>query len=123
MQTSSSFARMMVSFCMHLEWFCLSSLLDEYVKRLGFGIRQEIIPLVEIKGVRAARARALYAAGFRTVRSVANARVEDLIKAIPKLGLFGVSTAKSIINNARKLLEDKAAELRREAEEMLKLEG
>lgn len=82
------------------------------------------------------RARALYSAGFRTVRSIANARPEDLVRAIPKLGMFtelsstnffagnfGVHAAKMIVSSAKKLLEDKASELRREAEEMLKAEN
>jgi hypothetical protein len=50
MQSSSSFARMMVSFCTHMEWQSLSVLLSDYVKRLGFGVKPEIIPLVEIRG-------------------------------------------------------------------------
>jgi POLQ-like helicase len=41
---------MMVSFCNHLTWTGLSVLLGDYSKRLGFGVRAEVIPLLEIKG-------------------------------------------------------------------------
>lgn len=43
--------RMMVAFCNRIAGLQpLSLLLGDYTKRLGFGIRPEIIPLVEIKG-------------------------------------------------------------------------
>jgi POLQ-like helicase len=46
---ASSFAQMMVSFCKRMEWWDLEALLSQYVQRLGFGVKVEILPLVEIK--------------------------------------------------------------------------
>ena len=40
-------------------------LLESFVKRLAFGARLELVALMEIKGVRQARAKQLYAAGYR----------------------------------------------------------
>jgi len=120
MVSSSSFAFMIVSFCKKLEWSSLACLLSDYVKRLGFGVREDILHLVEIKGVGATRARALYNAGFRTVRAISQARPEDILRCVPKMGRIGEKAARGIIASAKKLLETKAAELRKEAEELLK---
>lgn len=57
------------------------------------------------------------------MRSIANARPEDIVRVLPKQGNFGTHAAKLIISSARKLLEDKASDLRREAEDMLKAES
>lgn len=43
---------------------------------------KKILPLVEIPGVKRARARALWNAGFRSVRTIANAKVILIINFI-----------------------------------------
>lgn len=84
-------------------------------------------------GVKSSRARALYNAGFRTVRSIANAREEDIIRSIPNTKHGGIGNklyflvyflinrriAKAIINSAKRLLESQAEELRKEANQLL----
>lgn len=81
-----------------------------------------------------ARARALWNAGFRTPKQIANASPEQLIKATKNLGPFAEGyfhsiktfhssfrVARKIIRSAKELLEKKAKELRETAEEMLYL--
>ncbi len=154
----------------------LLQILDRYVERLSFGVRQELLPLMELDGVKQFRARALYDAGFCSIQTIAHARPDDLLKArlgaffskqythpplILCLSFFGLSlvyycqtclylftfmlfsslspslslsvcvvllssaccrAAKQIIGAAKRLLEKKALELRRAAEELLLLE-
>jgi len=70
--------------------------------------------------VKRARARALWTAGFRSVRAIASARPEDIVNAVGKaFGPYGDGVAKQIIGSAKKLLERKSRELRQTAEEML----
>jgi hypothetical protein len=49
MTSASSFGGMMVSFCKRMGWWDLEVLLSNAVQRLGFGVRTDILPLVEIK--------------------------------------------------------------------------
>jgi endonuclease III len=68
--------------------------------------------------VKAARARALWNAGFKSIRAIASAKHEDIMRSV-KLGPFAERSAKLIIANAKKLLERKAEELRKTAAELL----
>lgn len=126
-----------------MDYWALSLLIEKYCQRLNFGVKEEIIPLTEIKGVKRFRARALYNAGLRTVRAVAAATPEELLQATSHLGPFserfinhlGInllknlfhkkqnSAARNIIRNAKELLEQKAKELREKAEELLHSEA
>ena len=53
--------------------------------RVRYGVREELLELVRLKGVGRVRARALYDAGFRDLASIARARPEDLAR-VPHLG-------------------------------------
>ncbi len=71
--------------------------------RLTYGVRDELIELVaNLEGVGRARARALYNAGLRSVEDVANADP----KAISMIRGFGDKLARSIVEQARKLVEE-----------------
>ncbi|MEM3670755.1 MAG: helix-hairpin-helix domain-containing protein, partial [Thermoprotei archaeon] len=67
--------------------------------RLEMGIKQELVPLVALRGIGRVRARALYSMGLKSVAEVAEAPVEKITR------LRGVSTAMAerIIEEARKL--------------------
>jgi replicative superfamily II helicase len=66
---------MMANFAKHLGWADLEMLLTNMRKRLNSGVKADLLPLVEIPGVKKARARALWNGGFRSVQAVANADV------------------------------------------------
>ncbi len=107
--SASMFAAMTRTFCNHMNWWeiglvsysstvfsffhmCVCGLnpllqiLDRYIERLSFGVRQELLPLMELDGVKQFRARALYDAGFCSIQTIAHARPDDLLKA--RLGAF-----------------------------------
>ena len=72
----------------------------EYTKlvlRVRHGVKEELLPLVEIHGIGRRRARALYIHGYRRLSDFREARVEDLMN-IPGIG---VKLAKKIINEAK----------------------
>ena len=119
MASASSFANMTVAFCKRLGWWDLEAVLGCYVKRLNWGVLPEIVPLTEVCGIGRSRARALWNAGFRTVRAIASAKPEDIVKHVPHLGPFKDRAARLVIKGARGLLERQARELQKQAEEIL----
>jgi POLQ-like helicase len=46
-----------------MDWWPLEVLLDKFVGRLTHSVKPEVLPLMEISGVKQARARALYDGG------------------------------------------------------------
>jgi len=58
--------------------------------RVKYGIREDIIPLVKLKGIGRFRARKLYANGFNTLSKIKSADVQELAK------LIGSKTAANI---------------------------
>ncbi len=53
--------------------------------RVGYGIKEELIPLVSIKGIGRVRARILYDKGYRSVKDIEKASVEELSR-LPGIG-------------------------------------
>ena len=64
--------------------------LSKLRKRVKYGIKEELIALVELKGIGRVRARKLFNAGLKTVSSVKNADLRDLEI------ILGSSVAKSL---------------------------
>ncbi|MGQ9759855.1 MAG: DEAD/DEAH box helicase [Candidatus Methanomethylicaceae archaeon] len=59
-------------------------LMDLYL-RIENGVREELLPLISLRGIGRVRARALYSAGFRTIEDLHLASPSDLMK-IPQIG-------------------------------------
>lgn len=55
--------------------------------RVSAGTKMEIVVLMDIQGVKAARARLLYGAGLRTVEAVAGTNEATLMSILAKGGL------------------------------------
>uniref|UniRef100_A0A6G3MM67 Helicase POLQ-like (Trinotate prediction) n=1 Tax=Henneguya salminicola TaxID=69463 RepID=A0A6G3MM67_HENSL len=89
------------------EFWHIKLLLEEMTKKLSLINSLEVLPLLEISGVKQvyiscklikARAKQLYKAGYKTVSEVASAESENLITTIPHLSR---RQAASIISSAR----------------------
>lgn len=123
LKSASMFSSSMTSFCNAMQWFSLEALLASFVKRLGFGVRPDIVPLMEIKGVQASRARALWNAGYRDAASIAAANAQELVDRVKKNNppdskaakFFLLKSAVSVIREAVKhiqsLIKEKKGEL------------
>ncbi|MDH5806381.1 MAG: DEAD/DEAH box helicase [Candidatus Verstraetearchaeota archaeon] len=59
--------------------------LNKLYLRIENGVKEELIPLVSLRGIGRVRARALYSAGFKTIEDLRKAEISDLIK-IPQIG-------------------------------------
>lgn len=61
--------------------------------RVENGIREELLPLISLRGIGRVRARAIYSAGYRSIEDLKRASVSDL-RRIPQIG---PETVKSIL--------------------------
>jgi len=68
-------------------------------RRVKYGIKEELIPLISLEGIGRVRARALYNAGFKDIRSIESASVEKLAK-VQKIG---ATLAKKIKEQTKKV--------------------
>jgi helicase len=57
-------------------------LLKKLRKRVLYGVKEELLPLVKLKGIGRKRARILFEAGFRTLQKIKKAKIENLAKAL-----------------------------------------
>lgn len=114
--SSSSFASCMVHFTRELsEFWGLTMLLEAMVKKLSYTASLELVPLMEVPGVKQARARQFVKAGYKTLSSLAWADPASLVEQIEHLPR---RQANQIVSAAKMLVEEKADALREEAEEM-----
>ncbi|XP_014661820.1 PREDICTED: helicase POLQ-like [Priapulus caudatus] len=92
-------------------------LLADVAARLSSCTSPELAPLTEIAGVRASRARALHAAGFRAPADVAAARPDDLARRVAGVARKQAAT---LIASARIVVTATADALREQADELLR---
>jgi len=67
---------------------------------MRYGVREELLELVRLRGVGRVRARALYTAGFRDLESIAKANP----KALARVPHLGPSLAQNLRKQARSLV-------------------
>nr|CCC92122.1 putative DNA polymerase theta (helicase domain only) [Trypanosoma congolense IL3000] len=123
MRNASMFSGSITSFCRAMEWFSLEAVLASFVKRLGFGVKPDIVPLMEIRGVQPPRARALWVAGFKSPSAIASCTPMELLQRLKSsnqkenkaIKYFSIRTAVSLIREANVLVQrsirDKKGEL------------
>ncbi|ESL06340.1 DNA polymerase theta (helicase domain only) [Trypanosoma rangeli SC58] len=126
MRSASMFSSSITSFCRAMEWFSLEAVLSSYVKRLGFGVKPDIVPLMEIHGLQPARARALWTAGFRDPAAVAASNPEELLRRVKSANpaenksvkFFTLRSAVHLIREANLLLQHHIREKKGELVEL-----
>jgi hypothetical protein len=83
LQTSAAtFAGMVCSFVRALNLERLLAVVSLFRDRLDFGVKPELMPLLRVRGVTAARARALYVRGFRSPAALAAAEPDAVAGAL-----------------------------------------
>ncbi|XP_076999078.1 helicase POLQ-like [Tamandua tetradactyla] len=116
---AASFSSCVLHFCEELEEFWVyRALFAELTKKLTYCVKAELIPLMEVTGVLEGRAKQLHSAGYTSLKHLANANPEVLIKTIDHLSR---RQAKQIVSSAKMLLHEKAEALQEEVEELLGL--
>uniref|UniRef100_A0A914X3W3 Helicase POLQ-like n=1 Tax=Plectus sambesii TaxID=2011161 RepID=A0A914X3W3_9BILA len=107
LQSTSSNASSIARFCEHVpELWPFKLLLPDFVRQLAHCVQMELIPLMELQGVKTGRARQLYHAGFKTVSAVAEADASQLTNLVAHLSR---RQAQEMIASAKNLLRDEIA--------------
>ncbi|XP_044259159.1 helicase POLQ-like [Tribolium madens] len=117
MTGAATFASNVVHFCEGLEEFwTFAHLLNGMSQRLSHCCVKELLPLMQLPAVKQSRARQLYNAGFKSIRSIAAANADNLVESIEYLPR---RVAKQLIAAAKMLMLEKVENLREEAEDVL----
>ncbi|XP_034457397.1 helicase POLQ-like [Hippoglossus hippoglossus] len=117
LSSSSAFCSCVLHFTEELEeLWPFKALLTELTRRLSYCVKAELIPLMEVVGVMESRAKQLYNAGYKTLTHLANADPAILSKTIENLYK---KQANQIVASAKMLLNEKAAALQEEVDDLL----
>ncbi|XP_072228155.1 helicase POLQ-like [Leuresthes tenuis] len=119
LSSASAFSSCVLHFTEELEEFWpFKALLTELMRRLSYCVKAELIPLMEVAGVMESRAKQLYNAGYKTPSHLANADPAVLCKTIENLYR---KQAHLMVASAKMLVNEKAAALQEEVDELLTL--
>ncbi|XP_041473408.1 helicase POLQ-like [Lytechinus variegatus] len=114
--SAASFAFSVQRFCEDLEEFwAVHQLLSKLVYDLTYCATADLMPLLEIPGVKQGRAKQLVQAGYKTLHHLAHADHTDLISKIDHLP---IKIAKQIVAAAKMALAERIEALHDEAEEL-----
>ena len=117
MSSAASFSSSVLHFCLEIEEFwAYQELLEPFTKRLAHCCSPELLPLLDLPGVKAGRAKLLLQAGYSSLGCIAKAEPGDLVRGIPNLSH---KAAKLIVQSAKLQLIEKAEGLHDEADIVL----
>ncbi|XP_063873211.1 helicase POLQ-like isoform X2 [Scylla paramamosain] len=117
LNATTSFACCVSHFCAELEQlWAFRDLLVNITQMLSGCCTAELMPLLDLPGVKKGRAKLMYKAGLKTLQDVAKCEPRRLMQAVIHLSYV---SALQIIHSAKMLLIDKAQVLQMEAEEIV----
>jgi POLQ-like helicase len=94
----------------------VQELLEPFARRLAHCASPELLPLLDLPGVKAARARQLHQAGYTSLASLARADPSQLVADVPHLSS---KAAQLLVQAAKLLLVERAESLQEEADLVL----
>lgn len=81
-----NFLGMVTIFCNRLGWSHMERIIANFQSRLCYGVSDELVDLIRLLPlVNAERARALYAAGYTSISSLATARSQDISRVLQRV--------------------------------------
>ena len=121
MSSAASFSSSVYYFCQEIEEFwAYQELLEPFSRRLAHCCLPELLPLLDLPGVKIGRARQLHNAGFQTVADIARAQAKQLVTSVEHVSY---KVANSLIQAAKLSVLERIDALKDEAEiAMLDLE-
>ena len=114
MSSAASFSSSVFHFCQEIEEFwAYQELLEPFSRRLAHCCLPELLPLLDLPGVKIGRARQLHEAGFQTVADIAKAQAKQLVTSVEHVSY---KVANSLIQAAKLSVLDRIDALKDEAE-------
>jgi replicative superfamily II helicase len=119
MISAGQFSSMMVSFCSRLKFTSLELIFRKYSARIGNGVKDELVELMQIENMSRSLARILFEYEYETVKSLATITPKKLFEKVgTALGTRPKATAKMIVANAKRILSRDVNRYRHMSEEM-----
>jgi len=116
LSSTLAFMSLMIHFTEELSDLWTLKLLFQALSSRVTNLRNaELIALMEIPGVKQARANQLFKAGYRTIQHLAHTDPMTLVKKVERLSL---RHANLIVSSAKMILKEKIESLREEADEI-----
>jgi len=117
MSSATSFASCVFHFCQEFEEFwAYQELLEPFAARLSSCCSPELLPLLDLPGVKAVRAKQLCVPGYKDLATIAKTEPSHLVKTVQHLS---VKAATLIVQSAKLILLKKAQTHREEADTVL----
>ena len=114
MSSAASFSASVFHFCQEVEEFwAYQELLEPFSRRLAHCCSPDLLPLLDLPGVKIGRAKQLHSAGLLTVGDISRSKAKDLVDKVDHLSY---KAATSIIQAAKLIVREKVEALRDEAE-------
>lgn len=109
LQCSAVYAYTVSTFCAAVpKFWALSMLCQALTGRLAFGVPLELVPLMELRGIKVGLARALASAGFDTLSTIARATSTELVAQVKHMT---ADKAENVISVAKESLRERAEEV------------
>ncbi|XP_057323596.1 helicase POLQ-like isoform X4 [Microplitis mediator] len=118
LSTTASFANSIIRFCEELpEFWAFTELFKTFYKKLVYNCSVELESFMELPAVKAARAKQIYNAGYKTLQSIASADPKEFQKNINHLSRKDaerITVAAKIVQLGEKVMEMKQTTQRRQ---------
>ena len=121
-QAATSYAGMVQAFLQQLDWGLLARALEDAPAVLGGEQGKELLPLLQIRGLELALARALFEAELQSVAAVASEQEERLADIIRKVRPFPSTGGGASASDQLAFYDDAAVRLRQAARGVLAAE-
>ncbi|CAG9797215.1 unnamed protein product [Chironomus riparius] len=119
MQSAASQAYSIFKFCeVFDEYWVFKEILEKFSKRLSHCCSSELLPLMELPGIKIGRAKLMYKEGIRTVCDVAALTPEDLVKSVKTISL---RQARQVVRAAKHVVVEELDNIKGKMIEMMEL--
>jgi len=94
--TCQGYAGMLGTFCTEMGWGILTVIFNHYRFRLEFGVKDDLVELAKIPGIKSYLARVFWNKGFKSIGHFAQAQPKDILEVLWEVSSICLSIALAI---------------------------